>query len=124
MCSLLKDNFDVQGEKLLRLWKLNLIPKEGSIANEIKYNFHGGGCYFEFENGTIDIDFGPDGRCDGVDPYKLYDFLETTNHKRHVDLLDKRRFFDLFNQLIEKKYIVCPGWYPNPSLYYLKMTSH
>lgn len=44
----------------------------------IKYSFHGtNGCLVEWENGkNIDFNLGVGGRCDGFDPWFVYDFFE------------------------------------------------
>ena len=75
MYKILKDNFNTAGETILRARRTNIIPKEGVLSEGIHFNFHGGGCYFKFENGAIDIDFGPNDRCDGFDSQRLYEFF-------------------------------------------------
>ncbi len=120
MCLLLKESFEIGEATLLTAQKLKLIPKEGLLEEKVSYSFHGGGCYFEFENGTIDVDFGPADRCDGLDMHKLYNFLTDSNVSVCKELFDKNRFIESFNQLISDGYIVCPGWFPNPDLFYLK----
>lgn len=38
---------------------------------------HGIGCAFDFDGWTIDVDYGPDGRCDGFDAWRLALFSES-----------------------------------------------
>jgi hypothetical protein len=119
MCGLLLENYNTDGETLLRARRINLIPQLGEIEGGVKFNFHGGGCFFEFDNGTIDIDFGPAGRCDGFDEFRLYDFLKNTKSHMYKELLNEEVFKSQFQILIKEKIIVAPEWYPNPHLYYL-----
>ena len=61
---------------LLEAYRQKVIPKSGIIEN-LKYYFHGAGCYFELNDGTeLNIDFGPNNRCDGFDLYRLSFFLK------------------------------------------------
>lgn len=121
MCNLFKDHFDLKGEILLRARRLNLIPKEGEIEG-VRFNFHGGGCFFEFQNGCIEVDFGPDGRCDGFDEFRLFDFLQSNGSNKYKSILDENLFKNEFKKLIDDNIIYCPGWYPNPGLFYLADT--
>ncbi len=118
-CSLLNSIY--QGsETLLYAWKvLKLIPKEGQIG-EIYYQFHGRGCYFEYPNDSIDIEFGPEGsRCDGFNFFRINDFLKYRqarfNEIRDEQFL-RRAFADLSNQGL----IVKHPLEPESDLYYLK----
>lgn len=118
MCSILKENFNTNGETILRARRTNLIPKEGVLNEGYFFNFHGGGCYFKFDNSSIDIDFGPNDRCDGFDSQRLYEFLESTK-KEGVDFLSEADIRESLNKLLEKEIIINPDWYPNPHLFYL-----
>lgn len=122
MCKLLKDNYTID-ETLLRSRRMNLIPKKGKLADGVYFNFHGGGCYFEFENGNIDIDFGPNDRCDGFDYYRLFDFLEQTKRDNYKALHDKEVFKKEFDKLISIGQIIKPEWQPNTHLFYLSVAS-
>jgi hypothetical protein len=119
MCKVLRDAYDTKGGTLLRARRINSIPKEGILENEYNFNFHGGGCYFEFENGAIDIDFGPDDRCDGFDAYRLYQFLTASKIKENIQSITESEIQAFLNELLTKRAIVQPGDFPNPNLYYL-----
>lgn len=72
--ALFKEKF---GEDLpLSLWRGKKIPRESTLKDEIKYSFHGIGCYIELENYGIDFDknFDP-----VFDYYKLKDYIEGKN---------------------------------------------
>lgn len=119
MCNLLKDEFQISNECLLYAYRQKKIPKEGKLLNHhVKFSFHGGGCYFEFESGTIDIEFGTDRRCDGFDSFRLHDFM-LTNKIFHIQVLELCLLEQELKEMYEDGIIVQPGLYPNPNLYYL-----
>ncbi len=119
MCKVLKEAYDTKGETLLRARRINIIPKEGILEDGFSFSFHGGGCYFEFENGAIDIDFGPNDRCDGFDAYRLYQFLITSKANQNIQLIAESEIQKCLNELLMESIIIQPGDFPNPSLYYL-----
>jgi hypothetical protein len=100
---------------------LNLLPKEG-VVNGVSYNFHGVGCYFEFDGGHIDIDFGPDGRCDGFDEFRLNDYLNSLNvdMRSKYKIADTHEFNKQFKKLIGLKIIWNPKLPPSEHLYYIR----
>ena len=114
--SVLKSNFPLDNEGILRSRRLNLIPKEGRIEN-VYFSFHGGGCYFELENDIIDIDFGPNDRTDGFDLMRLTQFVKMrlNEYNEFADNNILKREFDF---LIAEKIIINPKFYPNPHLFY------
>jgi hypothetical protein len=56
---------------LLRAWVSRVLPQDGTTTSGLKFFFHGCGCYFERGTMKIDVDFGPEGRCDGFDAWRL-----------------------------------------------------
>lgn len=120
MCNSLKDYYDIKGETLLIARKSSKsIPKEGKLPNGIYFNFHGSGCYFEFETGGLDMDFGPDDRCDGFDFQRIVYFLELSKLPKYKAITDFDDLENQFKKLISDKTIVCPQFSPGPYLYYL-----
>lgn len=96
-----------------------LIPIRGKI-NNVKYSFHGGGCYFEYEGGWIDVDFGPGERCDGFDVRRLKFFLEGLKNKSQYSLLfNDQRLNNDFLELENQGIIINPKNWFNSHLYYL-----
>jgi len=93
MCTALKVEFSIGEQPLLEGFRQKRIPKTGTLMNGASFNFHGGGCCFEFENGIIDIDFGPAGRWNGFDQYRLYEYLSSseiksgTAHRHNKDVV-------------------------------------
>ena len=47
------------------------IPRVGELPSGRTYSFHGIGCRFEKDDITVDMDFGPNGRIDGFDAWRL-----------------------------------------------------
>ena len=119
MCSLLGEAYDIKGESFLRARREDLIPKEGLLSEGCKFSFHGGGCYFEFENGTIDIDFGPDNRCDGFDSFRLFDFLKTSKSEKYAHLNSEAIIKEELDKLLKEKIIIELKTYPNPHLFFV-----
>jgi hypothetical protein len=93
------------------------IKPRGHIANtNIRYQFHGAGCLFEVGGGTIDIDFGPEGRHDGFDAWRLCEFDKSVNPRRHLSL----KLIEIgLGELVRSGTIFKPGWEPSPHLFYL-----
>lgn len=120
VCSIMKENFNTNGETILRARRINLIPKEGILSEGFYFNFHGGGCYFKFDGSSIDIDFGPNDRCDGFDSQRLYEFLESSK-KSHFSFSSETDIKESIEQLLEKGILINPAWQPNPHLFYLAL---
>jgi hypothetical protein len=57
------------------LWSVStgLIPYGGQLGSE-SFRFHGVGCEYDFGDYFVDFHFGPDGRCDGFDAWRLWIF--------------------------------------------------
>ena len=59
-------------QELLNAWRRQVIPMHGQTEDGWHYCFHGVGCRFEVDGRCIDVDFGPEGRCDGFDGWRLF----------------------------------------------------
>jgi hypothetical protein len=119
MCDALRDTYNIKEETLLGARRMSLLPKEGMLEEGFTYSFHGGGCYFEFENGTIDVEFGPNGRCDGFDAYRLHDFLITSKKNEYKYISSSKEIQEAIDHLFKYKKIIQLKQYPNDNLYYL-----
>ena len=122
MCKILRDAYDINDETILRARRRNIIPKEGILSDGYEFSFHGGGCYFKFDGGSIDVDFGPNDRCDGFDAQRLYEFLKSlqNNGQNEKVIKSSAMINEGFALLLKDKIIKKPSWYPNPHLYYLE----
>lgn len=118
-CGILRENIP-DGIPILGAYRQKVITKNGKIKG-LTYNFHGVGCYFEFEDGReINIDFGPNDRCDGFDLYRLRFFLQHLTNKNSFSLLlNEGHLKEEFEKLITENIIYNPRWEPSPHLYYL-----
>ncbi len=68
--SLLEQAF---GERcILGLWRGGAIERCGTVVGDITYELHGVGCAVYLPDVCIDFDYGPDGRTDGFDAWRLY----------------------------------------------------
>src|SRR5260221_14498715 len=77
-CRLLRARFHVDGD-LLRAWHQKTVPDCGWLDDErsIRFRFHGIGCRVTFGHVEVDFDFGPEGRHDGFDGWRLGSFAAT-----------------------------------------------
>lgn len=64
------------------------IPRSGTLPSGREYSFHGIGCRFEKDGVVTDMDFGPNGRIDGFDAWRLNIFTESKGDaKTTIDLI-------------------------------------
>lgn len=104
-------------EDLLQAVNTGVIPREGTLSDGASYSFHGTGCSVEDDAMAMDFDFGPEGRCDGFDAWRLWHFaLERPDlavfHDRAV--IDRA-----LARLSDEGMIECLGSPPSPHLFYL-----
>lgn len=59
-------------KNILGLWRSKKILQRGSLTDNTTYEPHGIGCRVYLSGICIDFDYGPDGRVDGFDPWRLY----------------------------------------------------
>lgn len=118
---LLSDSYDGD-ESILRAYRSGLIAKEGYLdSGSVYYCMHGIGCYFESQNDSIDIDFGPDDQCEGFDLSRLSYFLE--NRKDRYKGFSSESLGDSFQSLIDKGVVYHARMLPSVHLFYLKDNS-
>lgn len=90
-CNLFRTNLGVKGS-ILAAWRrfpiegyggteIPTIPREGMLDSQrdITYSFHGIGCCVTFSSLVVDFDFGPQGRFDGFDAWRLYLYADTSS---------------------------------------------
>jgi hypothetical protein len=104
-CGILRQNVP-SGMMLLRAKVIKAISKEGKLDEHLYYKFHGVGVYFEIQdlNISIDVDFGPDERCDGFDLFRIRNFLENFPQK-YPELVPEGNLEYGFSKFIEEKKI-------------------
>ena len=95
-------------------------------ANQIRYMFHGVGCLVIIDGSEVDFDLGEGARCDGIDYWFLYHFLDTTQAlKQKYDLLtDDSQIKNLLQQLEADGAVARPADPSYERLYYLTADLH
>ncbi|MEM7475342.1 MAG: hypothetical protein AAF483_10150 [Planctomycetota bacterium] len=95
-CELFRTNLGVTGN-ILSAWKRHLIsidlpaddrpPLAGrgvlDSDRSITYSFHGIGCRVMFGTLDVDFDFGPHGRHDGFDAWRLHRYAQSSKRFRN-----------------------------------------
>jgi len=106
---------------LLRAWRSGAIPRDGWLdpSRSVRYSFHGVGCTVESGKEVLNFDFGPQGRLDGFDLWRLRQFLES-RVKRYPDLKTVGEQQRAFNKLKDLGEIVRSDELPSPHLFRLR----
>lgn len=60
-------------------WAAQSYEQRGTTSCGIKYFIHGYGVCLKDQNMEVDFDLGAEGQINGIDPYKLWRFLEDSN---------------------------------------------
>lgn len=68
----LREQFGVQN--LVEGRRSGRIPREGKLEGGGEFSFHGVGCRIDDRAASVDFDFGPGGRTDGFDAWRLHVF--------------------------------------------------
>lgn len=108
-------------DDLLAAWHRGDIPQRGSLddSHEAQFHFHGVGLTFESVHGEADFDFGPNGRCDGFDGWRLWRFA-TSHADQYPDFQREAVVESVLGELVTDGIVVRPRWMPSPHLCYLK----
>jgi hypothetical protein len=85
------------------------------------YSFHGIGCFVTTEEFKVDFDFGHERRCDGLDPWFVFHFLEDnkTIKDKYPLLLSSEHVESLLQDLEEEGVAVSNVFPMSESKYYL-----
>lgn len=68
---------ELGSQDLLQAWQQRQVPQRGSLSDGSAYQFHGIGCSIErADDIDLDFDFGPGGRADGFDAWRLWRFAK------------------------------------------------
>ncbi|QDU78371.1 hypothetical protein Pla110_00720 [Polystyrenella longa] len=87
-------------------------------AKRIRFSFHGVGCRMQVGNQIYDFDFGPDGRIDGFDAFRLSLYIQSRNKNDEKKFTEEQLQTDI-DSLVTKGGAIKPKWEPGPHLYYL-----
>ena len=101
---------------LLSSWRMGKLRQSGRLAQPRgRYSFHGTGCRFEISGRVLEVDFGPSGRHDGFDAWRLQQYAGSAFE--WLDLHSSAINRSLRN-LESTGLIVRPELDPSPHLYY------
>jgi len=103
-------------QDLLRAWRSGEVPRTGDLPGDVHYEFHGSGCIFQSPKRTVDLDFGPQGRCDGFDAWRLFQYAKANYGEDAVPCLAD--FTEGVVELEKCGEVRKPGWNPSPHLFY------
>lgn len=103
---------------LLAAWHDGKIPKDG-VINEIEFSFHGVGCRGIVDGLEVDFDFGPDGRIDGFDAWRLWNFA-TERPVAYPQFQQLKEVEAALERLARSGEIECPETHPSRHLFYLR----
>lgn len=101
---------------LLSAWRAGKLRQSGRLTQPRgRYSFHGTGCRFEISGRTVEVDFGPSGRHDGFDAWRLQQYAQSAFE--WLDLHGAAINRSLRN-LESTGLIIRPELNPSPHLYY------
>ncbi|AKV02707.1 hypothetical protein AKJ09_09370 [Labilithrix luteola] len=100
----------------MRAARASPTARTGELPNGARYEFHGVGCRYSSSTFVVDFDFGPDGRTDGFDAWRLALFAETQGAEFSQSLAEIDS--DL-HQLMKEGAVIAPRLSPSEHLLYL-----
>ena len=92
------------------------IPREGVLDEHTSFRFHGVGFEFRCRGVGVEVDLGPDGRCDGFDAWRLSLFAEQSPELARSWPL--ARVEAGLEALLNAGVVHEPKWSPSPHLLY------
>jgi hypothetical protein len=104
-------------QDLLAARRSGEIPQRAAIGG-VEFAFHGVGCRGRVGGIEVDFDFGPDGRTDGFDAWRLWTFA-TQSPTRYPGFQRREDVEAALLALETKGEIKCPRTAPSPHLWYL-----
>jgi len=103
---------------VLSAWRQGVLSKDGMLTDDVEYELHGVGCYVSSPSFDIDFDFGPGGRSDGFDLWRLGKYLGQFP-ERFPEYQDKGHLEAAFEQLI-KSGMISQKFPEQSSLYFFE----
>lgn len=104
-------------QDLLRAVRSGNAPRAGRLPSGLEYEFHGVGCRARWTNGEVDFDFGPRGRSDGFDAWRLHTFSRSGAWDGARCALAEIE--GGLARLQSRGVVVAPKWAPSEHLLYL-----
>lgn len=109
-------------EDLLAAWHAGKIPQDGMLDDqkETRFTFHGVGCCVHSVEGEVDFNFGPEGRHDGFDGWRLWILAESRPEEypqfQRLEIVES-----VLGELVTESFVIRPHWAPSPHLCYLNI---
>jgi hypothetical protein len=106
-------------DDLLAAWRDGSIPETGMLDDprKTRFRFHGCGCRVESVDGEVNFDFGPDGRHEGFDGWRLNIFAQRRKqeypHFQRLEIVES-----VLGELVTDGEVCRPHWMPSPQLCY------
>lgn len=78
----------------IKAWRDKDIEQKGNLSSEVKYELHGIGCFLIYPEYYVNFDFGPNGRFDGFELWRLSQYLDErkSNYQAYDESLLKQDF--------------------------------
>jgi hypothetical protein len=102
---------------LLTAVESGTVSRRGTLADGTHYRFHGVGCAVDGPRVCVDFDFGPGGRTDGFDAWRLHLFAEQFPDER--DFHDEALVAATLADMQRAGMVTAPRWAPSSHLRYL-----
>lgn len=115
----LRERFGV--DDLIGAWQQGQIPTQGDFhdRHETRFEFHGIGSKIESARGVLEFDFGPGGRCDGFDGWRLWIYAQAMAQE-YPEFQRYEVVESVLGELVTDGLVVRMGWMPSPHLCYLR----
>lgn len=107
---------------LLAARRQGQIPKDGAIGT-VEYSFHGIGCWACINGVEVDFDFGPAGRYDGFDAWRLWHFAQQFQ-ETYPQFQSEKAVNNALVDLARRGTIECPKLEPSRHLWYFVPGAH
>jgi hypothetical protein len=108
---------ELHAEDLLSAVHRHEVPRVGELSDGTTFRFHGVGCLLQRDGVTLDFDFGPGGRADGFDAWRLSVFAQGRAADR--TLHDESTIAEALDELERGGIIERAQLAPSPHLFYL-----
>ena len=106
----------------LMFWRRAGLPIRGFLdsGRTVGYYFHGNGCRVSLPGWEVDWDFGHDGRLDGFDAWRLWQFAKDGTDQ-FPEFERKETLEDVFREALARGVIHRPFKHLRDDLYYLRI---
>lgn len=109
-------------DDLLAAWLAGDTPQDGMLDDQkgTRFTFHGVGCCVTSVDAEVDFDFGPEGRCDGFDGWRLWTLAES-RPQEYPQFQRPEIVESVLGELVTEGIVIRPHRMPSPHLCYLNL---